>query len=266
MEARTLCGFQFSIVRDVDQTKCHKCGKDLGEDQRRAVEQANATHNYLADVPCYCNFCHMRIMHDLKMGNLGLDTESLISDAVADGSIPAEAELIRFGGRPDIETANPDAWREGKTGTSNLWLCGNKGVGKTHLAYAVLNQAIADGQRAAIVRAVEIARFGFNDKQAINKYIHTAYLAIDDIDKDPWSKYGIEQLWSLIDGWCRAGGKRLIITANSTAKQWNASLNADDKTATHAQYAATIMDRIMHLGRGGCRGFEMQGKSWRKSA
>lgn len=99
---------------------------------------------------------------------------------------------------------------------NNLFIFGSSGVGKTHLATAIIRQ-FTD---AMIVKSYDIfsecrADLSVDNENAIiRKYVSCRYLLIDDLGAEKATDYSISTLYKIMEKWDMNERKGLIVTSN----------------------------------------------------
>lgn len=138
--------------------------------------------------------------------------------------------------------------REGK----GLVLYGDCGVGKTYAAACIVNELIDRGIPCLMTSFSRIlnALWSVEDKQVyIDSLNQVDLLVIDDLGAERQSEYVAEQVFSVIDGRCRAK-LPMIITTNLTLRDM-----------TSAQANKRIYERIL----GDCHPVEVTGENRRRT-
>jgi DNA replication protein DnaC len=102
----------------------------------------------------------------------------------------------------------------------NLFIYGNAGRGKTFYAVARLFEYMSNGLKGKLIIVPELInklRLLSKNGQDIEYLQHLSELdtlVIDDLCVGRQNDYVIEQIYLLIDRWCRNEKKRMIITSN----------------------------------------------------
>jgi len=141
---------------------------------------------------------------------------------------------------------------------ANIILIGNVGLGKTHLATALCQQACEQRKNVRFISAAELineletARAGGYLGQALKRYHRIDLLAIDELGYLPVDKRGAELLFQVLSG--RYERASTIITTNRVYKDWTSTF-ANDTAMT-----AAVLDRVVHH----CYTVRITGKSRRK--
>ena len=126
----------------------------------------------------------------------------------------------------------------------NILLLGGSGLGKSHIAAALVRQACLNGYNALFTTAVEIvnclsaAKAANNLEQALKKYLAPSLLCADEIGYLPVDKLGSDLLFQVISQRYERGS--MIITTNKPFKNW-AEIFHNDAAVTSA-----ILDRLFH--------------------
>lgn len=147
-------------------------------------------------------------------------------------------------------------WEQMKEKNIGLLLWGDVGCGKSFLAGAIANALINQEIRVkmtnftAIINDLSSAFEGRNEY--LNRLCNYPLLIIDDFGMERGTEYGLEQVYSVIDGRYRSG-KPLIVTTNLTLTEMR---NAAD--TAHRR----IYDRVLDM----CVPILCRGESFRKRA
>lgn len=156
-------------------------------------------------------------------------------------SVRAMAEHTR--GRFEVTEENFDAFEAVRTFNpykESLYLFGNCGVGKSHLASLIIRQAVNLGMWSIIhtepspmLRAINAAlREGAeSEERAINRFVNASLLVIDDLGTEKVTDYKLEKLYEVINGRDKALRHGLVITSNYSIQQIAERLN-DDRIAS----------------------------------
>lgn len=155
---------------------------------------------------------------------------------------------------------NFDGMNQKKNG---LFILGDIGVGKTHLAAAIANNLIQRGRSVICMTMIDmLARIKSTyDKREISEgeilriYETVPLLIIDDMGKEPPTDWGVSKIYAIINSRYE-GYKPTIVTSNYTDTELEKRLtpqSGDDMTAR-----ATV-DRLREM----CEALVMEGQSWR---
>lgn len=148
---------------------------------------------------------------------------------------------------------------------SSLYICGDLGTGKTHLAAAIANQIIQHGRAVKFttfsrmlqdIRAAFYADTRETEAEAVKRYQNAPILFIDDLGKEKATEWNIALLFSLID-YRYCNGLPTIITSNYTLDDLADKLTpiGGDKMTAEA-----ITDRLWEE----CQQIKINGQSWRR--
>lgn len=146
---------------------------------------------------------------------------------------------------------------------NGLFILGDIGVGKTHLAAAIANRLIQNGRPVICMTMIDmLARIKATyDKREISEgeilriYETVPLLVIDDMGKEPPTEWGVSKIYTIINSRYE-GYKPTIVTSNYTDTELERRLTppgGDDTTAR-----ATV-DRLREM----CEALVMEGQSWR---
>jgi len=148
---------------------------------------------------------------------------------------------------PDVEIQSPDSWDMLRNwdGSTNLFLWGAPGVGKTYAAQLALNEIaltrglpIAAESAAAMVH--ELNRFG--REWHTSRILAAPYMLLDDVDKVSWSSAAIDAILHVLDRREKIGG-RTILTANVAPQDFVAVVQKSCP-AQNSSMAGAILDRL----------------------
>lgn len=102
------------------------------------------------------------------------------------------------------------------SGQATLILAGSVGTGKTHAAYALLNEAVAQGVWAVACTVYDLER-GYwpdGDRDLVHQARECDLLLLDDLGATKASDAAVANLTALLDARLNAG-RRQVITTNS---------------------------------------------------
>ena len=132
----------------------------------------------------------------------------------------------------------------------NLFIWGQAGTGKTHLATAIVRQY----QEARVIKPQHIYRAcrgikdGEAEQDAINSFINIPFLVIDDLGVDKKTDFSFQTLYEVIEGRDMAEKNGLIITSNL-------DLNALETRMDDGRITSRLV--------GMCKVVEITGSDWR---
>lgn len=122
----------------------------------------------------------------------------------------------------------------------NIWMQGEPGGGKTHLARACANRYLYRGMKAELVRSPEFRSMSImlpeDRNDALYRFSLPDLLIIDDIDKCTWTPKALECLWEVMSLRHQCPNKRTIVTSNISPNAmldyWSAMKDVAPSTAT----------------------------------
>jgi len=192
----------------------------------------------------------------------------------ATGLLEIERQNFRLS-NPKYEARFPDVYSTAKswTGSTNVYIHGPAGTGKTFLAHAMLCSAMAnraaqwldanapvlsehialsenDGDCIAETDAAEFCHRVYQyGRQIVPDWaIKPRVLLFDDICKGDWNTHTVPGLFAMLDGRMRAG-RTTIITAQSNISELAEIIKRAVKNEARAgeRYANPILDRLAPL-------------------
>ena len=145
---------------------------------------------------------------------------------------------------------------------NGLFICGECGVGKSHLAFATANALIERGNSVIAMTMIDLllkikSSFNaYNDKmteeQILKIYTDCALLVIDDLGKEKPTEWALQMIYSVIDRRYNAL-KPIIVTTNFTASELV-------KRFGDSSIGNAIVDRLFEI----CQYVPIEGESYRK--
>ena len=145
---------------------------------------------------------------------------------------------------------------------NGLFICGECGVGKSHLAFATANALIEKGNSVIAMTMIDLllkikSSFNaYNDKmteeQILKIYTDCALLVIDDLGKEKPTEWALQMIYSVIDRRYNAL-KPIIVTTNFTASELI-------KRFGDSSIGNAIVDRLFEI----CQYVPIEGESYRK--
>lgn len=153
-----------------------------------------------------------------------------------------------------------DAPEPGKNG---LFICGEPGTGKTHLAAAIANQLIRQGKPVVCATMIDLLgrikqsfKYEGEEARVLHLYKTVPLLVIDDIGKEPPTEWAVSTIYSIINIRYEAY-LPIIVTTNydseTLIKRMTPRETKDDTTAR------ATLDRFREM----CKGLAMMGGSRR---
>lgn len=109
-------------------------------------------------------------------------------------------------------------------GQQSFIFCGSTGVGKTHLALAVMNELIARdfsvyyGSTWKIVKEMQKEAFGKSTEDILEEILENDFIIIDDLGTEFESSFSKSAVFELIEG-INLSGKPMIICTGFTADE-----------------------------------------------
>jgi len=237
---------------------CPDCGRRPSEYAPNAEWHAEALElharnpeatRYAQAFAFCCSKCLAERERIQREGDRAARIKALIAQTYQRGLLPGVARACRWErSNPDIEAKNPKAWQTARsfaTANGNAWINGHPGTGKTFMARCIANEMLVNCHRVAelsahSVRAWAILDLGTEMRRWVTPYL----LIIDDLDKLHLSDWALGNLLQLLQRRMDAGGKRLVLTANTTgamlAATWKRSVSP-----TLASTVTSIFERIL---------------------
>jgi DNA replication protein DnaC len=139
----------------------------------------------------------------------------------------------------------------------NIIITGKTGTGKSYLAQAIANRAIADGFRVYYIRTptlleeIRLSRIDGTYTNLLKKYARFKLLVLDDFGVSAMSSDDATNLFEIIEG--RSQISSTIITSQLPVSQWYDYLHNNT-------VADAILDRVVHSS----HRIEIEGDSMRK--
>ena len=150
-------------------------------------------------------------------------------------------------------------------GRNGLFIAGPKGTGKTHLAAAIANHLLRQGNPVICMTMLDLlARIKktFNllntdESTVLDVYKSVPLLIIDDIGKEPATEWAISTIYNIINGRYEAY-LPIIVTTNYDDKTLVERMTP--KSTGDSVTAEATIDRLMEM----CIGVVITGPSWRQ--
>ena len=106
-----------------------------------------------------------------------------------------------------------------QTDKKNLVILGTTGVGKTHLASAMIRESLERGKSAKYIKEGALLRLikstfgqkGKTEQSIIDEFAGYDLLVIDEIGLSPWSEYNSQAITDIIDDRSNNGGKTVYL-------------------------------------------------------
>jgi DNA replication protein DnaC len=145
---------------------------------------------------------------------------------------------------------------------NGLFIVGDCGVGKSHIAFATANALIENGNRVICTSVIDLLadlRCNFQasttEISTLNKYNLCSLLILDDLGKEKPTEWALQTIYSIIDNRYNAL-KPVIVTTNYTASD----LIKRFTVGNDSQTANAIVDRLYEM----CQYLPIKGESFRK--
>lgn len=188
---------------------CKTCHRNLPWEWIPAVPLSGKTlagtgvsHSQLTDDLCPACHAALEIKRKKEQGALAMRA-GLVQ--LLGGEKPyREFTLERYKVTPENQFAY-ESCKDLNPATSNLYLRGACGVGKTHLAYAVARRCFEETLSVAILLAYQLSRKvrmkdPDREQAAINELVDTEVLVLDDLGTGPETAYTQQILQEILDG------------------------------------------------------------------
>ena len=143
---------------------------------------------------------------------------------------------------------------------NGLFIAGECGIGKSHLAFATANYLIRNGHSVIAMTMIDLLlklKSSFNggertEEEILQIYSDCDLLIIDDLGKEKPTEWALQMIYAIVDRRYNAF-KPIIITTN---------FNADEliKKLGDNSIANAIMDRLFEI----CNYVSIEGESYRK--
>lgn len=146
---------------------------------------------------------------------------------------------------------------------NGLFLVGNCGVGKSHLAYATANALIEQGTSVICMTMIDLLlklKSSYNsaeenEEKILKVYEDCSLLIIDDLGKEKLTEWALQMVYAIIDRRYNAL-KPIIVTTNYNAEELVSkfTINGDSSTGK------AVIDRLFEM----CQYLPIKGDSYRK--
>jgi len=236
---------------------CPGCGKRLDYSHEECVEMIETDDRLAKDAPglarqlramsVHCDTCAIRLADEARVNDRRERAVHIHIHTFASGLLPEVCRGISFDkSNKAMEADNTGAWALGRKGFSgNLWLHGDRGTGKTHLARCILKRELMEGYTVSELKAmtIENAARELHTEKVLDRYTKTRWLLIDDLDKLAATERSMLALFNLLDKRYENKG-RLLITSNAslhdTKRAWQSAMDVIKNTTL----VPALLDRI----------------------
>lgn len=132
--------------------------------------------------------------------------------------------------------------------TDNLYLWGNCGTGKTHLAVGVAQKAYYAGHNVLILTPPDIRRrlnklFGNAEDEELESMANSKVLIIDDLGMEKSSDYLLEKLYEIVNRRLKHSRNGLVITSNMPLEALSKKFG-DSRLASRIIGMSTVIEMI----------------------
>ena len=146
---------------------------------------------------------------------------------------------------------------------NGLFLVGNCGVGKSHLAYAVANALIEQKTSVIAMTMIDLLlklKSSYrtdeeNEEKVLKVYEDCSLLIIDDLGKEKPTEWALQMIYAIIDRRYNSL-KPIIVTTNYNAEELIAKFTIGKDSST----GRAIVDRLFEM----CHYLPIKGESYRK--
>lgn len=146
-----------------------------------------------------------------------------------------------------------------RSSRNGLFICGECGVGKSHLAFATANELIKKGNSVIAMTMIDLllkvkSSFSFSgeEERILKVYEDCSLLIIDDLGKEKPTEWALQMIYSIVDRRYNAL-KPIIVTTNFTAGELI-------KRFGDSSLGISIVDRLFEI----CQYVPIGGESFRK--
>ena len=191
---------------------------------------------------------HGRFLEQLVAGEVARRDEALIARRIKAAHLPGIKTLDSFDWSWPKKTNRAQLQHlfrlDFMPAHGNVILLGGVGVGKSHLANALIHTACLQGHTALFTTAIDIvnclaaAQATGGLKREMARLLKPAVLCVDELGYLPIDKFGADGLFQVISQRYERGST--VITSNKSFKQWPEIFN-NDSTLTSA-----LLDRLLH--------------------
>lgn len=249
------------------EVKCKICGApvelpDIPDDYAEKYGAIMARSMRVFASQTCCDSCIVKYEEEREIRDKRAMRESHIKETIAMGDLPVDIQKYRFSASvPAMEEGRRNVWdaaRNWRPTDGCLWIWGDRGVGKSHLAKAICWRAVWSVKRAAFITATQMGdsmrKYGKALDENVLRWKQVDVLAIDDFDKIAMNETSFNGMWQLFD--VRHGkGLPTIITCEyppgELGERWAVGVS-------NAKLIPSILERLRP-----CTVYEMRGESLR---
>lgn len=236
------------------------CPEGIAENERQKAEaRAAKAAEEQAKKDCELQERIKRIIGQSGMGEHFL-RRTFETFKVDDNNRKAHTAALEYVNNFDKMLPRSNAPEPGKNG---LFICGELGTGKTHLAAAIANRLIRQGKPVVCATMIDLLgrikqSFAYEGEEArvLHLYKTVPLLVIDDMGKEPPTEWAVSKIYEIINARYEMY-LPIIVTTNYDSKTLITRMTPretkDDTTAR------ATLDRLREM----CKGLAMMGESRR---
>jgi len=204
-----------------------------------------------------CEECQEKMWQKKLRERQTEELKAQFSEMLARGLVNEATRTARWStSKPEIESLNPQAWKQARELKGNAYVWGSVGTGKSHMCRCVLRDAFIDGKSIADVSMLAYLTRAKYDSKFCDRVKQVRYLLLDDVDKASFVEpQAVPQFWELMNE--RATHKRItLMTANVNVKALITLMSTN--APGNSSIAVAAMDRLKP-----CTQIELTGRSQR---